>query len=177
MECGTSTPEPLTVLFGDQSLDQLGDGLLAARRRVQLAAHLGETPIDVGAEVTEVLPQSIETRRRGVSEVADLGSDLGDVPIGCAGQHPGRRGVLLGCAEPPIEILEIILTHRLETTGGISARVHLISGPVDTEQSREGSGHEHDLDGRFHHRLRCFIEGGNSGDDRTGIQPSGRDEF
>jgi hypothetical protein len=68
-------------------LDQIGDGLLPARGRVQLAAHLGETQIDAGAEVAEVLTQGIETRRRGFSEVADLGSDLGDVPIGCALAH------------------------------------------------------------------------------------------
>lgn len=95
----------------------------------------------------------IETRHRGVSEVADLGSDLGDVPIGCA------------------------LTHRSETTDAISAGVHLSLEPVDTEHAGEDSGYEHDLDGRFHHRLRRFVEGDNSGDDRTGIQSSGDDEI
>ena len=158
-------------------MDEVGDGLLPASRRVQLAAHLSETPIDVGAEVTEVLPHGIETRSCGISEVPDLGSDLRDVPIGCAGQYPGRCGVLLGCAKPPVEILEIILTHRLETTGAIRAGVHLSLEPVDTEHSGEHSGHEHDLDRRFDHRLRRFIEGRNPGDDRTGIQSPGADEF
>jgi len=99
----------------------------------------------VSAEVTEVLTKGIETRRRGVSEVADLGSDLGDVPVGCAGQYPGGCGVLFGCAESPIDVFhgrlqcvnapfEIILTHRVETTGAISAGVPLISGPVDKER-------------------------------------------
>lgn len=67
--------EPLTALLVDQPLNQIGDVLLPASGRVQLAAHLGETPIDVSAEVTEVLTQSIETRRRSVSEVANLSSD------------------------------------------------------------------------------------------------------
>lgn len=73
---------PLTIPVVDQPLNQIDDVLLPASGRVQLAAHLGETPIDVSAEVTEVPTQGIETRRRSVSEVADLGSDLGDIPVG-----------------------------------------------------------------------------------------------
>jgi hypothetical protein len=87
---------PLTVLVVDQPLNQIDDVLLPTSGRVQLAAHLGETTIDVSAEVTEVLTQGIKTRRRSVSEIADLGSDLGDIPVGGTGQYPGRRGVLLG---------------------------------------------------------------------------------
>lgn len=47
--------EPLAVLFVDQPLNQIGDVLLPASGRVQRAAHLSETSIDVSAEVTEVL--------------------------------------------------------------------------------------------------------------------------
>jgi hypothetical protein len=106
--------EPLAVLFVDQPLNQIGDVLLPASGCVQRAADLGETPIDVSAEVDEALNQGIETRRRSVSEVADFGSDLGDVPVG-----------RLQCVNAP---LEIDLTHRVETTGAISAGVSLIAG-------------------------------------------------
>ena len=85
---------PLTVLVVDQPLSQIGDVLLSASGRVQRAAHLGETPIDVSAEITEVLTKGVETRRCSVSEVADLGSDLFH---GC-----------LQCVNAPLEIL---LTH------------------------------------------------------------------
>ncbi len=92
--------------------------LLSVGRSVQPSAHLGEAPInlleapvdvtsqvaEVLAKLNEVLSQCIETRSVGVSEVADLGSDPGDVPVGCAGQYPGGCGVLLGCAESPIDV-------------------------------------------------------------------------
>ena len=54
----------------------------------------------------------------------------------------------------------------------ISARVHVISGPVDTEQVGDDSGDKHDLHRWLDHRLRCLVEGGDPGDDRAGIQPS-----
>ena len=82
------------VLVVDQPLSQIGDVLLSASGRVQRAAHLGETPIDASAEVTEVLTQGIKTHRRSGAEVADLGSDLFH---GC-----------LQCVNAPLEIL---LTH------------------------------------------------------------------
>ncbi len=95
----------------DQPLNQIGDVPLSASGRIQLAAHLGETPIDVSAEVTEVLTKGVETRRCSVSEVADLGSDLGDIPVGCAGEDPCRRGILLGRIKPPTDVAEFVLTH------------------------------------------------------------------
>ena len=90
--------------------------LLPVSGCLQRAAHLGETSIDVSAEVAEVLTGGSETRRRSVSEVAELGSDLGGIPVG-----------RLQCVNAPPEI---VLTHRVETTGAISAGVPLIAKVV-----------------------------------------------
>lgn len=104
------------MLFVDQSLNQIGDVLLPASGRVEPAAHLGESAIDVSAEVTEVLTLGIETRCRSVSEVADLGSDLGDVAVGCAGEHSGCGGIFLGHPEASFDFTEIILAHTESLT-------------------------------------------------------------
>ena len=116
--------------------------LLAGSGCVKLAAHFREAPVDVVTEVAEVVAQRVETCSGRVSEVADLGSDRSDVAVGRAGQHPGSCGVLLGCAESPLDALdgclqrvhtpfEILLTHNVETTGVMSSGVSLVSGSVD----------------------------------------------
>ena len=48
-------------------------------------------------QINEFLSESVEARRGGVSEIADLSSDLGDVAVGCAGKDPGCGDVLLNC--------------------------------------------------------------------------------
>ena len=116
---------PQAVLLVDQRRDEFDDPLLTCCGGVQFAAHLSEpainliepainlleAPIDVATQIDEVLSKSGETRRRGVSKIADLGSDLRDVAVGRTGEQPGRRGVLFGCLEPPLDITEIILIH------------------------------------------------------------------
>lgn len=133
--CGTNG---LAALLVDQGLDELDDPLLAGCCGVELPSHLGEsainlleTSINVATQVNEVLPESVETCCGGVSEVADLGSYLGDVAVGRAGQYPGCCGVLLSGSKTSIDLvhgrlqsvdpaLEIILTHGVETTAVIN---------------------------------------------------------
>ena len=125
----------LAALLIDQGLDEFDDPLLARGSRVQLAAHLGEpaidlaepainlleTPIDVTAQVDEILSESVETRRRGTTKVADLGSDLRDIAVGGTGEDPCRRGILLDRAEPPTDVAEFVLTHSAEPSPVTSA--------------------------------------------------------
>lgn len=127
------------MLLVDQRLDQFNDSLLACSSGVQRAANLGETtinllepPIDVTTHIDEVLSESVKAGRCGDAKIADVGSDLSDVPVGRASQYPGSCGDVfhghLQCVNAP---LEIILTHRVENTWANSARVPLISGALD----------------------------------------------
>lgn len=74
--------------------------MLARSRRLEPAAHLGEPTvnllepaskllkpaIDVTPQIDEVLSESVETRRRRTTKIADLGSYLSDVAVGRTGQ-------------------------------------------------------------------------------------------
>ena len=108
----------LAALLIDQRPDEFRDPLLARSGRIQLAPNLGEpainlleTPIDVTAQVNEILSESAKTRRCGISKITDFGSDLADVAVGRTGNHPGCCGVLFGGLESSIDVTEIVLTH------------------------------------------------------------------
>ena len=83
---------------------------------LETAIKLLEPPIDVITQIDEVLSESVKTRRRGATKIADLGSDLADVAIRRTGKHPGCRGVLFGCLESSFDFTEIILTHSERLT-------------------------------------------------------------
>lgn len=118
-------------------MDQIHDPLLARSGCVELPSHFDEPAINllepavnpleptihVVTQIDEVLTESVETRRGGASEVADLGSDLGDVAVGRTGEHPGCGGIPFGCLKPPPDLVEIICTHGEKTTAGAAAEV------------------------------------------------------
>lgn len=114
----------------DQRFDEFGDPLLARSAGVQLPAHFGKPATnfipeiaEVFSEIDEVRAQRVETRGRRLTEVADLGSDLRDVAVGGTGEDPCRGSIMLDSPESPADIVEVILTHRKETTGGLGATV------------------------------------------------------
>ena len=71
---------------------------------------------EVLSEVDEVCPQCVETRGRRLAEVMNLSADLAYVAVCSTGKHPSGRGILLGSAEPPANVFQIVLTHAKETT-------------------------------------------------------------
>lgn len=61
---------------------------------VELATHLGEPSVDVVAEVNEILSEfdeivarGVETRRHGLTEVAELAAELGNPRFEIARLH------------------------------------------------------------------------------------------
>ena len=126
MQQHTEQRPGLAALLVDQRLDEFDDALLSGCGGVQFAEHFGkpavnllepavnllETSINVITQINEVLSEGVETRCRGVSEIADLGSDLGDVAVGGTGEHSGRGGVLLDGPQPPTDVVEVIVTHN-----------------------------------------------------------------
>lgn len=146
----------------NQRRDEFGDPLLTCCGGVQFAAHLSEpsinllesainlleASIDVPTQINEVLSKRIETRGGGVSKIADLGSDLRDVAVGRAGEHPSCRGVLFGCLEPTLDVSEIILTHGQSLPPRRRQIMRLARDPVDN-----GRAVQHDWETR---RLLTF---------------------
>lgn len=118
----------LAVLPVDQRLDQFHNPLLSCSGSIKSAAHLGEPAvkllkpaIDVTPQINEVLSESVETRRRRSTKIADLASYLSDIAVGRAGQHSGCRGVLFSRLQSPPDVVEIVPTHSEKITAGANA--------------------------------------------------------
>jgi hypothetical protein len=75
---------------------------LSGCRNVEFAAHLGESLVEmfaeideVATEVDEVLAKGVEACGHAVPELAELTAKVADVAVGGTGEYTRRRGVLL----------------------------------------------------------------------------------
>ncbi|OIN77884.1 hypothetical protein BMG05_25865 [Mycobacterium malmoense] len=75
--------------------------LLSCCGGIEFAAHLGESLVDMVAEVAEILAEvdevlakRVETCRCGLAEIAEFTAEFADVAVGGSREHPSRCGVL-----------------------------------------------------------------------------------
>jgi hypothetical protein len=95
-------------LIGNDRLKKLNDLVLAGGHDVELAAHLGESIVDVRGYVHEILPKGIETHTGSPAEVANFAPELTDVSVGGSGEHTRGRRVLLTRLHPPSEVAHLL---------------------------------------------------------------------
>jgi hypothetical protein len=119
-----------SVLTGHQRLQEVDDLLLAYGCCVEFAAHLdepvvylveavvdageavidaGETGVHLGSQIIHVVAQGVGAPHGGLAEVAELGMELRDVAVSCAGEDAGRSSILFARLDPSGKVTHLRL--------------------------------------------------------------------